>query len=79
MASLTVEGIAILSDYDLFLRLMFDRIKQQHFNNCSEVIIMAVIFKNLLIEEKTEEEKQHILAIINGEYGLSDDVSCRLR
>ena len=64
MASLTVEGIAILSDYDLFLRLMFDRIKQQHFNNCSEVIIMAVIFKNLLIEEKTEEEKQHILAII---------------
>ena len=79
MASLTVEGIAILSDYDLFLRLMFDRIKQQHFNNCSEVIIMAVIFKNLLIEEKTEEEKQHILAVINGEYDLSDDVSCRLR
>ena len=79
MASLTVEGIAILSDYDLFLRLMFDRIKQQHFNNCSEVIIMAVIFKNLLIEEKTEEEKQHILAIINGEYDLSDDVSRRLR
>lgn len=79
MASLTVEGIAILSDYDLFLRLMFDRIKQQHFNNCSEVIIMAVIFKNLLIEEKNEEEKQHILAIINGEYDLSDDVSCRLR
>ena len=78
MASLTVEGIAILSDYDLFLRLMFDRIKQQHFNNCSEVIIMAVIFKNLLIEEKTEE-KQHILSIINGEYDLSDDVSCRLR
>jgi len=27
MASLTVEGIAILSDYGLFLRLMFDRIK----------------------------------------------------
>lgn len=79
MASLTVEGIAILSDYDLFLRLMFDRIKQQHFNNCSEVIIMAVIFKNLLIEEKTEEEKQHILSIINGEYDLSDDVSRRLR
>ena len=78
MASLTVEGIAILSDYDLFLRLMFDRIKQQHFNNCSEVIIMAVIFKNVLIEEKTEE-KQHILSIINGEYDLSDDVSCRLR
>ena len=79
MASLTIEGIAILSDYGLFLHLMFDRIKQQHFNNCSEVIIMAVIFKNLLIEEKTEEEKQHILAIINGEYDLSDDVSCRLR
>ena len=39
---------------------------------------MAVIFKNLLIEEKTEE-KQHILSIINGEYDLSDDVSCRLR
>lgn len=79
MASLIVEGIAILSDYDLFLRLMFDRIKQQHFNNCSEVIIMAVIFKNLLIEEKTEEGKQYILPIINGEYDLSDDVSCRLR
>ena len=79
MASLTVEGIAILSDYDLFLRLMFDRIKQQHFNNCSEVIIMAVIFKNLLIEEKTEEGKQHILSILNGEYDLSDDVSRRLR
>ena len=72
MASLTVEGIAILSNYDLFLRLMFDRIKQQNFNNCSEVII------NVLIEEKTEE-KQHILSIINGEYDLSDDVSCRLR
>ena len=40
---------------------------------------MAVIFKNLLIEEKTEEEKQHIIHIINGEYDLSDDVSCRLR
>ena len=40
---------------------------------------MAVIFKILLIEEKTEEEKQHILPIINGEYDLSDDVSCRLR
>lgn len=79
MASLTVEGIAILSDYDLFLRLMFDRIKQQHFNNCSEVIIMAVIFKNLLIEENTEEGKQHILSILNGEYDLSDDVSRRLR
>ena len=79
MASLRVEGIAILSNYDLFLRLMFDRIKQQNFNNCSEVIIMAVIFKNLLIEEKTEEGKQHILPIINGEYDLSDDVSCRLR
>ena len=41
--------------------------------------MMAVIFKNVLIEEKTEEEKQHILSIINGEYDLSDDVSCRLR
>ena len=41
--------------------------------------MMAVIFKNLLIEEKTEEEKQHILSIINGEYDLSDDVSRRLR
>ncbi|EID28819.1 hypothetical protein HMPREF1048_1068 [Streptococcus mitis SK575] len=40
---------------------------------------MAVIFKNLLIEEKTEEGKQYILPIINGEYDLSDDVSCRLR
>lgn len=40
---------------------------------------MAVIFKDVLIEEKTEEEKQHILSIINGEYDLSDDVSCRLR
>ena len=40
--------------------------------------MMAVIFKNVLIEEKTEE-KQHILSIINGEYDLSDDVSCRLR
>ena len=79
MASLTVEGIAILSDYGLFLRLMFDRIKQQHFNNCSKVIIMAVIFKDVLIEEKTEEEKQHILSILNGEYNLSDDVSRRLR
>ena len=79
MASLTVEGIAILSDYGLFLRLMFDRIKQQHFNNCSEVIIMAVIFKDVLIEEKSEEEKQHILSILNGEYNLSDDVSRRLR
>lgn len=79
MASLRVEGIAILSNYDLFLRLMFDRIKQQNFNNCSEVIIMAVIFKNVLIEEKTDEEKQHILSILNGEYDLSDDVSHRLR
>ena len=26
---------------------------------------MAVIFKNLLIEEKTEEGKQYILPIIN--------------
>ena len=79
MASLRVEGIAILSNYDLVWRLIVDRIKQQNFNNCSEVIIMAVIFKNVLIEEKTEEGKQHILPIINGEYDLSDDVSCRLR
>ena len=76
MSSLTVEGIAILSDYDLFLRLMFDRIKQQHFNNCSEVIIIAVIFKKA---EPTDEEKQHILSILNGEYDLSDNVSRRLR
>ena len=41
--------------------------------------MMAVIFKNVLIEEKTEEEKQHILSILNGEYDLSDDVSRRLR
>lgn len=40
---------------------------------------MAVIFKDVLIEEKTEEEKQHILSILNGEYSLSDDVSRRLR
>ncbi|EID31823.1 hypothetical protein HMPREF1110_0762 [Streptococcus mitis SK579] len=41
---------------------------------------MAVIFKDVLIEEKTEEEeKQHILSILNGEYDLSDDVSRRLR
>ena len=40
---------------------------------------MAVIFKNLLIEEKTDEEEQHILSILNGEYDLSDDVSRRLR
>lgn len=40
---------------------------------------MAVIFKDVLIEEKTEEEKQHILSILNGEYNLSDDVSRRLR
>lgn len=40
---------------------------------------MAVIFKDVLIEEKTEEEKQHILSILNGEYKLSDDVSRRLR
>jgi len=39
---------------------------------------MAVIFKDVLIEEKTEE-KQHILSILNGEYNLSDDVSRRLR
>ena len=41
--------------------------------------MMAVFFKDVLIEEKTEEGKQHILPIINGEYDLSDDVSCRLR
>ena len=40
---------------------------------------MAVIFKDVLIEEKSEEEKQHILSILNGEYNLSDDVSRRLR
>lgn len=40
---------------------------------------MAVIFEDVLIEEKTEEEKQHILSILNGEYNLSDDVSRRLR
>ena len=40
---------------------------------------MAVIFKDILIEEKTEEEKQHILSILNGQYDLSDDVSRRLR
>ena len=40
---------------------------------------MALIFKDVLIEEKTDEEKQHILSILNGEYDLSDDVSCRLR
>ena len=79
MTSLIVEGIDILSDYGLFLRLMFDRIKQQHFNNCSEVIIMALIFQDVLIEEKTDEEEQHILSILNGEYDLSDDVSRRLR
>jgi len=42
------------------------------------VRIMAVIFKDVLIEEKTEE-KQHILSILNSEYNLSDDVSRRLR
>ena len=40
---------------------------------------MAVIFEDVLIEEKTEEEKQNILSILNGEYNLSDDVSRRLR
>ncbi|MCY7153185.1 hypothetical protein [Streptococcus mitis] len=40
---------------------------------------MAIIFKDVLIEEKTEEEKQNILSILNGEYNLSDDVSRRLR
>ena len=41
--------------------------------------MMAVFFKDVLIEEKTEAEKQHILSILNGEYDLSDDVSRRLR
>lgn len=40
---------------------------------------MAVIFKDVLTEEKTDEEKQHILSILNGEYNLSDDISRRLR
>ena len=40
---------------------------------------MTLIFKDVLIEEKTDEEKQHILSILNGEYDLSDDVSRRLR
>lgn len=40
---------------------------------------MVLIFKDILIEEKTDEEKQHILSILNGEYDLSDDVSRRLR
>ena len=40
---------------------------------------MTLIFKDVLIEEKTDEEKQHILSILNGEYDLSDDVSPRLR
>lgn len=40
---------------------------------------MVLIFKDVLIEEKTDEEKQHILSILNGEYDLSDDVSHRLR
>ena len=40
---------------------------------------MALIFKDVLIEEKTDEEEQHILSILNGEYDLSDDVSRRLR
>ncbi len=35
---------------------------------------MAVIFKDIL-KEKAEEEKQHILSILNCEYDLSDDVS----
>ena len=41
--------------------------------------MMAVFFKDVLIEEKTDEAKQHILSILNGEYDLSDDVSRRLR
>ena len=41
--------------------------------------MMAVFFKDVLIEENTDEEKQHILSILNGEYDLSDDVSRRLR
>lgn len=40
---------------------------------------MTLIFKDVLIEENTDEEKQHILSILNGEYDLSDDVSRRLR
>lgn len=40
---------------------------------------MVLIFKDVLIEEKTDEEKQHILSILNCEYDLSDDVSHRLR
>lgn len=40
---------------------------------------MALIFKDVLIEEKTDEEEQHILSSLNGEYDLSDDVSRRLR
>lgn len=40
---------------------------------------MTLIFKDVLIEEKTDEEKQHILSILNGEYDLSDNVSRRLR
>lgn len=41
--------------------------------------MMAVFFKDVLIEENTDEEKQHILSILNGEYDLSDNVSRRLR
>lgn len=41
--------------------------------------MMTVFFKDVLIEEKTDEEKQHILSILNGEYDLSDNVSRRLR
>ena len=41
--------------------------------------MMTVFFKDVLIEENTDEEKQHILSILNGEYVLSDNVSRRLR
>ena len=41
--------------------------------------MMAVFFKDVLIEENTDEEKQHILSILNGEYDWSDNVSRRLR
>ncbi len=41
--------------------------------------MMTVFFKDVLIEENTDEEKQHILSILNGEYDLSDNVSRRLR
>ena len=40
---------------------------------------MVVIFKDILIEEKTEERKTTYFIYFNGEYDLSDDVSRRLR